>query len=87
MNAAGQHADRDLRACIDKADTHGIIIKILNAYNISLIKVTFDPVDLIIIDPGPARFQRTPLSLFQDNCCHAALLKYPVRFLYVCHSL
>ena len=53
---AGHHADGDLGTGVDKALSHRIAVEVGDGDHIAVFEISFDFIDLIVVDPGAAGF-------------------------------
>ena len=68
-DSAAHHPDRNFGTGIDKAPSQKETIKILYRKNISVFIVSFNVIDLVVINPGTAAFERAPFALLQNGFC------------------
>ena len=61
----------DFRIGVDKSSSHGISVKIMDKYYISILEISHDCIYLIIKNPHSAGFQKPSFSLFQSYYCHS----------------
>ena len=60
----GHHTDPDFGMFIDKAASHGITVKIMHQNDISVFIGTENVCDLVVKNPGSARFQGAAFAFF-----------------------
>ena len=64
-----EHPDPYLGVTVDIALSHRISVKIMDQNYISVGKASNDTGNLIVIDPGSSRLDRTSFSLFESYDC------------------